>query len=83
MDRNDDSSLAQQCHRVPHGGVRDPVLIGEAPLTGKLARDLTLGDPPLHVVRNLDVGICSPKRINRTRGHKINIGCSLSCKNTD
>ena len=82
MDGDDDSALAQQRHRVPHGGVRDSVFFGEAPLAGKFPRDLALGDPPLDVLRYLDIGIFSPKGINRTRGHKINIGCSLSCKKT-
>ena len=49
---------------------------------GSFARDLALGDPPLDVVRYLDIGIFSPKGINRTSGHKINLGCSLSCQNT-
>jgi hypothetical protein len=79
---DDDSSLAQQCHCVPHGGVCDPVFLGEAPLAGEFPRDLALGDPPLDVVRYLDIGIFGPKGINRTRGHKINLGCSLSCQNT-
>jgi len=83
VDGDDDSALAQQRHRMPHGGVRDPVFLGEAPLAGKFPRDLALGDPPLDVRRYLDIGIFSPKGINRTRGHKINIGCSVSCKNTD
>jgi hypothetical protein len=68
---------------VPDGGVRDPVFFGEAPLAGELPRDLAFGDPPLDVVRYLDIGVFSPKGINRTRGHKINIGCSLSYKKTD
>ena len=63
---------------MPHGGVRDPVLFGEAPLAGQLRCDLTLGDSPLDIVRNLNIGIFSTKRINRTSGHMINIGCSLS-----
>ena len=78
MDGDDDSSLAQQRHGVPHSGVRDPVFLGEAPLAGEFARDLALGDPPLYVVRYLDIGVFSPKGINRTRGHKINLECSLS-----
>ena len=83
VDGDDDSALAQQRHCVPHRGVRDPVFLGEAPLAGEFPRDLALGDPPLDVVRYLNVGIFSSKGINRTRGHKINIGCSLSCKKTD
>jgi hypothetical protein len=81
--RDDDPSFTQQCHRVPHGGVRNPVLFGEAPLAGQLRRDLALNDPPLDIVRNLNIGIFSPKGINRTSRHMINIGCSLSCQNTD
>ena len=83
MDGDDDSSLAQQRHCVPDSGVGDSVFVGEAPLAGKFPRDLALGDPPLHVVRYLDIGILSPKGINRTRGHKINLGCSPSCQNTN
>ena len=82
VDGDDDSALAQQRHCVPDGGVRDSVFLGEAPLAGEFPRDLALGDPPLDVVRYLNVGIFSSKGINRTRGHKINIGCSLSCQNT-
>jgi hypothetical protein len=82
VDGDDDPALAQQRHCVPDGGVGDPVFLGEAPLAGEFPRDLALGDPPLHVVRDLDIGIFSPKGINRTRGHKINLGCSPSCQNT-
>jgi hypothetical protein len=81
MRGDDDPALAQYCHRVPHGGVRDPVLVGETPLAGELGCDLALGDPPLDIVCDLDIGILSPKGINRTSGHVITIGCSLSCKN--
>ena len=42
-----------------------------------------LGDPPLDVVRDLDIGVFSPIGINRTSRHMINLGCSLSCRNTD
>ena len=79
----DDPSLAEYCHRVPHGGVGHPVFFGEAPLAGELRGDLALGDPPLDIVRDLDVGILSPKGINRTSRHMITIGCSLSYENTD
>ena len=78
MHRNDDSSLAQQRHRVPDGGVSDLVLFGEAPLTGQLRRDLAFSDTPLDIIRDLNIGIFSPKGINRTSGHMINLGCSLS-----
>jgi hypothetical protein len=80
---DDDASLAQDRHRVAHGGVGDLVLFGEAALAGELQLDLALGDPPLDIVRDLDIGIFSTKGINRTRGHMINLGCSLSCRNTD
>ena len=80
---DDDASLAQDRHRVAHGGVGDLVLFGEAALAGELQLDLTLGDPPLDIVRDLDIGIFSPIRINRTRRHMINLGCSLSYKKTD
>ena len=83
MHRDDDASLAQHRHRVPDGGVGDLVLFGEAPLAGELQLDLALGDPPLDVVRDLDIGIFSTKGINRTSGHMINLGCSLSCWKTD
>ena len=56
---------------MPHGGVRHPVLFGETPLAGELGCDLALGDPPLDVVRNLDIGILSPKGINRPSRHMI------------
>ena len=74
--------LTQDRHRVPHGGVGDLVLFGETPLAGELQLDLALGDPPLDVVRDLNIGIFSPKGINRTSGHMINLGCSLSYKKT-
>ena len=80
---DDDASLAQDRHRVAHGGVGDLVLFGETALAGELQLDLTLGDPPLDIVRDLDIGIFSTKGINRTSGHMINLGCSLSCRNTD
>jgi hypothetical protein len=80
VDGDDDSSLAQHRHRVPHGRVRDPVFLGEAPLTGKFPRDLALGNPPLDIVRDLNIGIFGPEGINRTRGHKINLECSVSCQ---
>jgi hypothetical protein len=83
MHRDDDPSLTQHRHRVPHGGVRDPVLFGKAPLTWELHRDLALSDPPLDIVRDLTIGIFSPKGIDRTSGHMINLGCSVSCKKTD
>ena len=83
MNRDDDSAVAQQCHRVPHGGVGDPVLFGKAPLTGELRRDLALCDPSLDVVRDLNIGIFRPKGINRTMSHITTIGCSLSCDNVD
>lgn len=83
MHGDDDSTLSQQRHCVPHRGVCDSVFLGEAPLAGEFARDLALGDPPVDVVRHLDIGIFGPKGINRTCGHKINIECLLSCKNTD
>jgi len=68
---------------MPHGGVCHPVLFGEGPLAGELSGDLARGDPPLNIVRDLDIGIVSPKGINRTSRHMITIGCSLSCENTD
>ena len=80
---DDDASLAQDRHRVAHGGVGDLVLFGETALAGELQLDLALGDPPLDVVRDLDVGVFSPIGINRTSGHMINLRCSLSCKNPD
>jgi len=80
--RDDDPSFTQQRHRVPHGGVGDSVLLGETPLAGELQLDLALSDPPLDIVRDLDVGVFSPKGINRTSSHMINIGCSLSFKKT-
>src|SRR5579863_2230734 len=61
VDGDDDSALAQQRHCVPHRGIRDPVFLGEAPLAGEFTRDLAPGDPPLYVVRYLDIGIFSPK----------------------
>jgi hypothetical protein len=79
MYRDDDPSLTKYRHRVPDGGIRNPVLFGEAPLTGELHLDLALGDPPLDIVRHLNIGIFSPKGINRTSGHMINLGCSVSC----
>ena len=52
-----------------------PILLGEG---------LRLfGDPPLDIVRDLDIGVFSPIGINRTSRHMINLGCSLSCRNTD
>ena len=80
---DDDASLAQDRHRVPHGGVGDLVLFGEAALAGKLQFDLALGDPPLDIVCDLDIGVFSPIGINRTSRHMINLGCSLSFKKTD
>ena len=80
--RDDDASLAQYRHGVPHGGVGDLVLVGEAPLAGEFQLDLALGDPPLDVVRDLKVGVFSPIGINRTSGHMINLGCSVSFKKT-
>ena len=80
---DDDPSLTQHRHRVPHGGVRDFVLFGETPLAGELQLDLALPDPPLDIVRDLDIGVFSPIGINRTSGHMINLGCSLSFKKTD
>ena len=82
MDGDDDPALAKQRHCVPHGGVGDPVFVGEAPLAGEFPGDLTFGDPPFDVGRYLDIGVFSPKGIYRTRGHKINLGCSLSYQNT-
>jgi hypothetical protein len=67
---------------VPDGGVGDLVLLGETPLAGELQLDLALGDPPLDVVRDLDIGVFSPIGINRTSRHMINLGCSLSYRNT-
>jgi len=81
--RDDDPPLAQDRHRVPDGGVGDLVLVGETPLAGELRVDLALGDPPLDVVRHLDIGVFSPKGINRTSRHMINLECSLSCRKTD
>jgi hypothetical protein len=75
-----DPPLTQHRHRMPDGGVRHPVLVGKTPLAGKLRGDLALADPPLNVVRNLDIGVLSPKRINRPSRHMITIGCSLSCR---
>ena len=83
MHRDDDASLAQDRHRVPHGGIGDLVLFGEAALAGELQLDLALGDPSLDVVRYLDIGVFSPIGINRTSRHMINLGCSLSCRKTD
>ena len=67
---------------MAHCGVGDLVLFGEAPFAGELQLDLALGDPPLDIVRDLDIGVFSPIRINRTRRHMINLGCSLSYKKT-
>jgi hypothetical protein len=78
---NDDPSVTQYGHSVPDGAVGNSVLFGEAPLAGKLHRDLAIGDPPLDVVRNLDIRIFSPKGINGTSCHIINIDGSLSCRN--
>jgi len=63
---------------VPDGGVGDLVLVGETLLAGELQFYLALSDPPLDVVRNLNIGVFSPIGINRTGCHMINIGCSLS-----
>ena len=79
---HDDPALAQNRHRVPDSGVRDPVFVGEAPLTREFRCDLAFGNPPLDIVGDLDIGVLSPKLINRTSRHTITIGCSLSCKNT-
>jgi hypothetical protein len=81
VNRDDDSTLAQDRHSVPHGGVGDSVLFGEASFAGKLGRDLALGDPTLDVVRNLNIGIFRTKGINRTSSHAVTIRCSLSCCN--
>jgi len=59
---------------VPHSGVRDPVLVRETPLARELGCDLALVDPPLNIVRNLNIGILNPKGINRTSCHTITIG---------
>jgi hypothetical protein len=83
VDCDDDPSVAQYRHGVANGGIGDLVLFGEAPLAGELPLDLTLGDPSLDIVRDLDIGIFSPIRINRTSRHMINLRCSLSCKKTD
>jgi hypothetical protein len=80
--REYDPPLTQHRHRMPDGGVRHPVLVGKTPLAGKLRGDLALADPPLNIVRNLDIGVLSPKRINRPSRHMITIGCSLSCKDS-
>lgn len=82
MRGDNDPTLSQHRHRVPDGGVRDTVFVGEAPLTRELRCNLALGNPPLDIVRNLDIGIFSPKRIDRTSRHTITIECSLSCKKT-
>ena len=66
MDRDDNLAVAQYRHGVPHGGVGDAVLFGEAPLAAELRRDLTRRDPPVDIVRNLRIGIFRRKRINRT-----------------
>jgi hypothetical protein len=79
MNRDDDPAFAQYRHGMPHGGVRDTVLVGKASLAGKLRRDLALRDPTLDVVRNLQIGIFRPKGINRTNTHTGTLGCSLSC----
>src|SRR5690348_17180883 len=76
-----EASLAQARQRVAQGGVGDLVLVGETALAGEVQLDLTLGDPPLDIVRDLDIGIFSTKGINRTSGHMINLGWSLSCRN--
>ena len=78
MHRDDDPPVPQYRHRVPHGGVGDLVLLGEAALAGELQFDLAPGDPPLNVVRDLNIGIFSPVGINRASGHMINLECSLS-----
>ena len=80
--RDDDASVAQHRHGVPHGGVGDLVLFGETPLARELQLDLALGDPSLNIVRNLKIGVFSPKGINRTSRHMINLGCSVSFKKT-
>jgi hypothetical protein len=69
VDRDDNLAVAQYRHGVPHGGVGDPVLLGEAPLAGEFRRDLALFDPSLDVVRNLDIGIFRSKGIDRTSAH--------------
>jgi hypothetical protein len=81
MRRDYGPALPQHRHRVPDGGVRDPVFVGETTLAGELGCDLAFGDPPLDIVRDLDIGILSPKGINRTSRHTITIRCSLSCGN--
>ena len=81
MNCDDDPALTKQSHGVPHSGVGDAVLFGEAPLAGELRRDLTGRDPPLDIVRNLHIGIFRPKRINRTSAHTGTLECSLSCGN--
>jgi hypothetical protein len=68
---------------MPHGGVCHFVLFGETSLAGELRGDLALGYAPLNIVGDLNIGILSPKGINRTRRHMITIECSLSCGNTD
>ena len=83
MHGDDDASLTQDRHGVPDGGVGDLVLLGEAALAGELQLDLAVGDPPLDIARDLDIGVFSPIGINRTSRHMINLGCSLSYRNTD
>jgi hypothetical protein len=69
MDCDDNLAVAQYRHGVPHGGVGNSVLLGKAPLAGKLRRNLALCDPPLNIVRNLHIGIFRPKGIDRTSAH--------------
>lgn len=81
VDGDNDPPVTQYRHGVPDSAVGNSVLFGEAPLAAKLHRDLAIGDPPLDVVRNLDIRIFGPKRINGTSCHTINIDRSLSCRN--
>jgi hypothetical protein len=78
---DDDPAFAQYRHGMPHRGVGDAVLFGEAPLAGELRRDLTLCDPPLDIVRNLHIGIFRPKGIDRTSAHMGTLECSVSYDN--
>lgn len=59
---------------MPNRRIRNAILFRQAPLTGKLLRNLTSRDPALNVISDLDVSVLIPKRVNGRSWHTANIG---------
>jgi hypothetical protein len=65
---DDQASLTEYLHRVPHGLVGNAVLLREGTFGGQLVLDLADLDPGRDVIGDLDVGEVGTQRVYHRHG---------------